>query len=62
MVARTSPRRETRKGHNARGRKCRFPGREAGWMLEGFKLDGERRLPMGQGDTAEPKDRKGKTW
>jgi tetratricopeptide (TPR) repeat protein len=35
---------------------------QAAWMLEGFKLDSERRLPMGQKDTAEPKTRTGKTW
>ncbi len=35
---------------------------QAAWLLEGFKLDTERRLPMGQGDTGEPKTRSGKTW
>ena len=35
---------------------------QAGWLLEGFKLDNERRLPMGQGSPAEPKDRSRKTW
>ncbi len=35
---------------------------QAGWLLEGFKLDSERRLPMGQTDTAEPKLRSRKTW
>ena len=26
---------------------------QAGWLLDGFKLDGERRLPMGQGEHVE---------
>lgn len=34
---------------------------QAGWVLEGFKL-GDRRLPMGEKDTAEPQTRNGKTW
>jgi tetratricopeptide (TPR) repeat protein len=34
---------------------------QAGWLLDGFKLGGDRRLPMG-GDSGKPKDRKGKTW
>ena len=35
---------------------------QAGWLLEGFKLDSDRRLPMGQQDTAETKERSGRTW
>jgi len=35
---------------------------QAGWVLDGFKLDGERRLPMGQGEQAQPKDRNRPTW
>jgi hypothetical protein len=35
---------------------------QAGWLLEGFKLDNERRLPMGQGPMAPPKDRNRPTW
>lgn len=35
---------------------------EAGWLLDGFKLDSDRRLPMNQGDTAEPQSRKGRNW
>ena len=33
---------------------------QAGWVLEGFKLDSERRLPMGQGPGT--KDRNKPTW
>ena len=35
---------------------------EAGWLLNGFKLDSEHRLPMGQESTTPPKDRSGRTW
>lgn len=35
---------------------------QAGWMLEGFKLDSERRLPMGQNEISEPQTRSRKTW
>ena len=35
---------------------------EAGNLLDGFRLGGDRRLPMAQGDKAEPKDRKRRDW
>ncbi|HEY9508553.1 MAG TPA: hypothetical protein VIV82_01700 [Verrucomicrobiae bacterium] len=35
---------------------------EAGWLLDSFKLDGNRRLPMNQGETGEPQNRKGRNW
>jgi tetratricopeptide (TPR) repeat protein len=35
---------------------------QAGWLLEGFKLGNERRLPMGQKETGEPKNRARKPW
>lgn len=35
---------------------------QAGWLLNGFKLDSEHRLPMGQESTAQPKQRSGRTW
>lgn len=35
---------------------------EAGSLLDGFKLGGNRRLPMGQNEKADPKDRKRKNW
>jgi hypothetical protein len=35
---------------------------QAGWLLEGYKLDTERRLPMGQQESADPQKRSGKTW
>ena len=35
---------------------------QAGWLLQGFKLDADRRLPMGLGGKTQPKDRTGPTW
>ena len=35
---------------------------EASGLLDGFKLGGNRRLPMGAGDQANPKDRKRRNW
>jgi tetratricopeptide (TPR) repeat protein len=44
------------------GKEMLLSPEQAGWLLEGFKLDNERRLPMGQANPAEPKDRSRKTW
>ncbi len=35
---------------------------QASWLLEGFRLDNERRLPMGQEETGKPVDRTGRDW
>ena len=35
---------------------------DAGGLLDSFKLGGNRRLPMGQGDPGQPKDRKRRDW
>ena len=35
---------------------------QASWLLDGFKLDSERRLPMGQGPAGDPKERNRPTW
>ena len=35
---------------------------EAGWILDAFKLGGNKQLPMGQGEEKKPKDKKGKNW
>lgn len=35
---------------------------EAGWLLDSFKLDSNRRLPMNQSETGEPQNRKGRNW
>lgn len=35
---------------------------EAGWLLEGFRLEGGRRLPMGPGEQGQPRDRNRPNW
>jgi hypothetical protein len=49
-------------GPSKEGKEMTLSQEQAGWVLDGFKLDSERRLPMGQGELAEPKDRKRPTW
>jgi hypothetical protein len=44
------------------GEEMKLSPEQAGWLLNGFKLDSEHRLPMGQESTAQPKDRSGRTW
>jgi hypothetical protein len=44
------------------GKEMNLTPEQAGWLLEGFKLDSERRLPMGQSKEAEPKNRKRSNW
>jgi hypothetical protein len=35
---------------------------QAGWLLDTFKLDSERRLPMSEGKPGKPSDRNRPTW
>lgn len=49
-------------GASKEGQETLMSPEQAGWLLDGFKLDGERRLPMGQGEEAEPKNRNRPTW
>jgi tetratricopeptide (TPR) repeat protein len=44
------------------GREINPSPEEAGWLLDSFKLDTERRLPMGTKDTADPKAPSRRTW
>ena len=44
------------------GQETSMSPEQAGWLLDGFKLEGERRLPMGQGEQADPKNRNRPTW
>ncbi len=44
------------------GEEMQLTPEQAGWLLDGFKLDKERRLPMGQNETGEPKQRNRPTW
>ncbi len=56
------PKEGEKEGPQREGKETGLSPEEAAWLLEGFKLDGERRLPMGHSATGEPKDRKGRTW
>ena len=51
-------------GASKDGRELEVPlsREEAGSLLDGFKLGGNRRLPMGEGGKADPKDRKRRDW
>jgi hypothetical protein len=44
------------------GEEMHLSPEQASWLLNGFKLDGDRRLPMGGDQATEPKDRKRPTW
>jgi len=56
------PKEGEQEGPSKEGEEMTLSPEEAGWLLEGFRLDGERRLPMGQGEEAQPKDRRGRDW
>jgi len=51
-----------KEGPTKEGQEMELSPEQAGWLLDAFRLDSERRLPMGQNDTAEPKDRNRPTW
>jgi hypothetical protein len=44
------------------GKEMLLSPEQAGWLLEGFRLDSERRLPMGQEKPGQPKARSQKPW
>jgi tetratricopeptide (TPR) repeat protein len=49
-------------GPTREGEELTLSAEQAGWLLEGFRLDAERRLPMEQKEQAEPRDRNRPTW
>lgn len=49
-------------GPSRDGEEMQLSPEQAGWLLEAYKLDTERRLPMGQGPAGEPRDRSRPTW
>jgi tetratricopeptide (TPR) repeat protein len=51
-----------KEGATKEGEEIMISPETAGWLLEGFKLDGERRLPMGQGEQGKPQDRAKRNW
>jgi len=56
------PKRGEKEGPTKEGEQMALSPEQAGWLLEGFKLDSDRRLPMGQRETGQPKDRSRPTW
>ena len=56
------PQPNQQEGAGKEGEEMLLSPEQAGWLLDSFRLDSERRLPMGQKDTAEPKDRNRPTW
>ncbi len=51
-----------KEGQGKDGREMALSREQAGWLLEGFKLDKERKLPMGEGPAGKPKDPNRPTW
>jgi tetratricopeptide (TPR) repeat protein len=49
-------------GASKDGQEMTLSPEQAGWLLEAYRLDSERRLPMGQGPEAKPSDRSRPTW
>jgi hypothetical protein len=44
------------------GKEMTLSPEQAGWILDAYRLDSERRLPMVQGSPADPKDRSRRPW
>ena len=49
-------------GPSKEGKETLLSEELAGWLLEAYKLDSERRLPMGEGPPAPAKDRSRPPW
>jgi tetratricopeptide (TPR) repeat protein len=49
-------------GPTKEGKEMALSPEQASWLLEGYKLDSERRLPMGGVEPGQPKDRSRPTW
>lgn len=58
----TEPKPGDKEAESRDGKEMSLSPEEAGWLLEGFKLDRQRRLPMGQSDPGQPEDRKQRYW
>jgi hypothetical protein len=56
------PQPDQKEGATRQGEEITLSPEQAAWLLQGFQLESERRLPMGQKDTAEPKNRSRKPW
>jgi len=56
------PRPDQQEGPGREGEELTLSPEQAAWLLEGFRLDAQRRLPMGQNQQAEPRNRNRPTW
>jgi hypothetical protein len=56
------PKEGQKEGATKEGEETALSPEQAAWLLEGFQLDSERRLPMGQKDTADTNPRNRKPW
>ena len=56
------PREGDQEGPTKDGQEIPITPEEAGWLLEGFKLDGDRRLPMGPNNQGQPRERNKRNW
>jgi hypothetical protein len=56
------PQQGEQEGPTKEGEQMSLSPEQAAWLLESFRLDNERRLPMGQKDTAEPKNKSRRPW
>jgi len=52
----------TEEGPGQEGREMQVSPEEASWLLEGFRASEDRRLPMTQGTSGEPRERNKPTW
>jgi len=53
---------EQKEGPSKEGEEIVITPEEAGWLLQGFKLDADRRLPMAPSKEGQPRSRTGPTW
>jgi hypothetical protein len=56
------PKEGDKEGPTKEGQEMSLSPEQAGWLLDGFKLGGDHRLPMGQGDPGDPRKRNRPTW
>jgi tetratricopeptide (TPR) repeat protein len=56
------PKPNQQEGVTLEGQEIQLSPEQAAWLLEGFQLDGERRLPMNQQSTGEPGGRSRRPW
>jgi len=49
-------------GPSKEGREITLTQEQAGWLLDAYRLDTERRLPMGEASAGQPKERSRPTW